>query len=782
MKIVNIDGQELENNILEIIKENSNYYLKKPRVDVILNNVMVNSKYTVLSEGDIIEFTYNGENNKYYVLDEEDDMSSINETKVIMPFIIPQYQMYPENTGVLGILYAHNNYKEWLFDNCNLIWAYKWIWSKEYWCDFVPIDNTVKIEDALIIDKIDVNNEFMSDEQQIINFFEDKLIDSYIFVALDMWAVSGWWKSDDEKFHINHPVLVYGYDKKSKLVYCADFLKSKYCKYTLTYDQFVGACIGGYYGGNQIVQIWKYNDIILKYNINTFKINVSDFIFSKNTLKNNFLSLGAYCNVLYGVDAIEKMCREIQGRIDVKRFWDLRHIHLIKVSIQVLEEMIIYFSEKGEILYNEKTLLIENVENTLAKISRIEIFLIKYLIKSKINKCDKENDSKLDDMLNDITELYALVFESLNKNMSLYEKYKIRRKWDLIKDNEKVDIREIDEKNSVHTGYFEYLIEVFEQHNNKNNSDFVNEKIKGCKKNIIVSDYYQNVFPFEIEEDGFACLGKKIAFRNPSSKSEKIYYYDENDRVVVIDYLSSIRERKYFVYKYDKNQIVRTKYKQKDDGLFIENIKMQVIDNNITYVYSFKPEKNERKLDVYIIEEEKCIESMRYRCNDLNLPIDKWINKKWAERKKYVYSNNGELLQIFIYDYDDNRKMIYSNFNKECGDFTNLNMQLEEKTIADQFCGTLHIQANVCNEKLYIKYKSKSHKVIFTSDNREVDDLSFSFLEEYDLEDEVANRFNILFAIEIYKHMKVNDIEIVYYFDEHKIDVSDGTFIYKCRI
>lgn len=781
MQILDSNNTKINEKKIEIIEVNGTYYLKS-NCDIILNNVLVNSRYVVVSKGDFFEIEDGLQTEKYYIVEDDETAELVekNDSRHCNPFIIPPYQMFPKLTGILGILYAHNNYKEWLFRNCNLIWAYKWIWNKAYWTDFVSENLFATSETTSIIDVTEIDKTDLINGNHIIEFMERELNGKYLFIELDMWVVGEWWNSDKEKYHLNHPVLIYGYDSAKKIVYCADFIKMKYRKYELDYDQFVGAVIGGYYGGERYFQTWKYNDVSLEYDIKLIKHDLKDFILSRNTRKHDYLYLGAYCNTLYGFEAIERIIKEIFSQLTINRFWDWRSIHIIKINNQIMKEFVCYLNSKSLIRQCMLDLLLNVIDNINSKTNTIELMLIKSRIKLSDGKSNKIFE-KMNEMISDMREFYAILFESLGDDISAYQKYKYRNNWDAIKlqdDEETINRDDI----YLHSENIKNLIESYYKYRDSNNLESINKVLNQSSYSIIVSDYYEDVFPYEIEEDGYACLGEEIGTRDESSINNKVYFYNSNNHVCAIEYSSAYKIRKYMIYQYDDNKILRLKYKKVGEELILENVKMQVEENEI-YVYSYKPEKNELKIDMYYIKEGKCIDSKRYRCNSTSMPLEKWVKEKWAEKKKYIYNKEGKLLQIYIYDYDGKRKMIYSNMNEQFGRFSNLNMQLGENKIVKQFVDELVSFVDVCsNRKICVELDSTTHTVIYKNIENENQIKSFSFLEEYDIKGEGINRFNLFFAMEILYFNKENKCHIEYYFDKEKIKVEDGTFISEYRL
>ena len=85
--------------------------------------------------------------------------------------------------------------------------------------------------------------------------------------------------------------------------------------------------------------------------------------------------------------------------------------------------------------------------------------------------------------------------------------------------------------------------------------------VKGCSAQRIVTDFYENVFPLEIQEDGFLCRGQVVEIET-GSIDEKKYYYDNNNRIIAIEYLDKMYKKCWLLFTYNSNEVVRLKFRE----------------------------------------------------------------------------------------------------------------------------------------------------------------------------------------------------------------------------
>lgn len=683
-------------------------------------------------------------------------MKIVDNDTISNPFVVPEYATYPEITAMLGILYAHNNYEEWVYNNFILLWAYEWIWDSTYWCDFKFGHSLIQYEMCPMIKKKKIDKNDLKDKANVIKFFEKNLSGNYIYVELDMISVAERWKKKEHRYHLSHPVLIYGFSRRERVFYCADFFEGKYKKFTLTYAQL----LTGYFGGDNYLYIWKYRDIRIKREHNIVFSQIKDFIKGKDTTKNNFLNLNVYYNVLYGFEALDRIRLNIKVSFELDKDIDLRSVHLIKVHNQIMKERLLYWKNHniGCICGIEKGELI--VDEIISNINILEMVCIKFKIKPDC-RYHKIISEKFEQVINQMKELYEVLLDIVDDNMDSVHRDELWNYWDKLKsyDDANSDVERLD----YHDNNLQRIIKIWREISSKQyNEEIIFKYIKECSQEKIVSDFYENIFPLEIQEDGFLCRGQIIEVET-GSIDEKKYYYD-NNQIIAIEYMDKVYKKCWFLYFYDKNKVFRFKFRQSSDAVIFESIKLEITENNCKTLYSYS--KGKRKVDVYYLNGDKVISSERYCCYDDNISIYKWIKNRWSQRREYIYAIDGELLQIFMYDYENTRKMIYSNLNRQLG----------EEQIMNEFYNILCNKLLVCDKVLNINLDTEAHKIVLTDNNSSV---VYKFLKEYDLNGKELERLGLLFGIEIYKVLEncKPKCSICYCVDSKEFKVLDGSFI-----
>lgn len=760
MKIYTSDGIEYDGKLLRCLSIDGIDYLKVDKNDnkyqVYLNHIKVNSEYSAVQEDDYVEVLDLQNSLKFYFSDKEH-----TENKWVNSFVIPAYKTYPESTAILGILSAHNNYKEWLYNNYILMWAYTWIWENAYWCDFKFGLNSVDGKFCRMISKEYVNKKKFDSEQKVIDFFEKTLIGNYIFVALDMIVIDSIWVNNEQnRNHGNHTVLFYGYNPIEKEFYCADFIDGIYKKYTLSYDVFYGAFCGGYYGGEEEFVIWRYNDVKEKIDKQLILDQIKDFIKCSDTTRNSFLNLNVYYNVQYGFDALERIKKRLYSLCIRNLKLDLRAINVISTNVRVMKERISYLGIVDK--YDDNIVAIE--KNMLTKLKKVEFLAVRYNIKRK--KIDIEAFIILiEEIISNMRVYYEFILSAMDSNnYSEIDKLKMWNKWDELK---RIDTKDNSLNVYEHEKNMELIIERLEEEAKvQKGIEFINNIKKASNKQIMTSDFYENVFPLEIEEDGFIRNGQ-IIYEDNSTKDKKTYYYDEKNRVCLIEYTDTNYFKCWLQYQYEDNKILRLKYREKPQGIVIENIKYLVDKDDLKYLYSYKKNITERKLVTYHYNNDMVNSFERFECRDNAIQIKNWLNGQWQKKGKYIYSNKGELLQILLKDYDNNVQSIYTNLNRQYG----------EEKIKEDFITKLNEFLH--NTKFVnIIFRRKEHKFIMQDMNKKRDNSSYVFLNEYQLDDSELKRISMIIAIEIYlAQKKWKDKKLFYYDGDLKIDISTNAFI-----
>lgn len=289
----------------------------------------------------------------------------------VNPFIVPTIQTYPEQTAIIGILEAHNN-RKWLMNNFILLWCYKVIWDKYYWCDFKfgNEKNDKDYCDNLVRDKVYKNFRWLN-KTYLIHECENIITqEKYILTCFDIYHIDVWWDGEEERYHSNHPVFVFGFDENKKIFYCADFIRGEYEIYELKFDDFYKAFRGGFLGGDSVINIWKYKETDTDIDIELINNQLVDFIESKDQTRISFLNDN--CDeLLFGIDALEKISDYYNNEIEGEKI-DVRPLHLIKVYVEVMKMRI------DTIINSEQHCKIkERLDNNIKTIKKIELMILK---------------------------------------------------------------------------------------------------------------------------------------------------------------------------------------------------------------------------------------------------------------------------------------------------------------------------------------------------------------------------------------------------------------------
>lgn len=763
MDLVDIDGNEYNGKLITVECINEVFYLKNNGDGIIkINNVVMIGEYAVLFSHDKIEIVHDEYTKILFAVEGKEFFENCKSDKFCNPFIVPQYQTFPESTAILGILYAHNNYEEWVYNNFGLIWAYIWIWDSSYWCDFKFGHNLIQYEMCPMIERKKVDKNNLQEKGEVIKFFKKELNGKYIYVSMDMISVDEWWGKEEQRYHCNHPVLVYGYNNDDEVFYCADFLRGKYKKFSLTHSQF----FDGYFGGDNHLYIWTYHDIRIEREHNFVTAQIKDFIKGKDTTKNDFLNLNVYYNVLYGFEALERICLNVKVKSELGKTIDLRSVHLIKVHNQIMRERLLYWKthnmgEEDAIVRGEQI-----IDEIISNITLLEMLCIKVIIKPNI-RYNMTISRKFDETINQMKLLYEILLDIVDNTIKDVQQDELWNNWDKLKKDDDInsDVEGVEYHNSNLQRLVNLWDEVLEKQYDKQS---ILKHVKGCSAQRIVTDFYENVFPLEIQEDGFLCRGQVVEIET-GSIDEKKYYYDNNNRIIAIEYLDKMYKKCWLLFTYNSNEVVRLKFREHSDKVVLDNIKLEVDENKRKTLYSYSKNKHDRKVDIYYLNNKQVISSERYCCHDESVSIYKWMKKRWSERREYIYAKNGELLQIFMYDYENARKMIYSNLNRQLG----------EEEIMKDFYNILCNQLNVCEKVLKIEFDTKVHKIVLIKNYDVNNNIVYKFLEEYDLDSYDLQRLGVLFGIEIYKVLEcyVPKCSIQYFIDGREIKIEDGSFI-----
>ena len=324
------------------------------------------------------------------------------------PFKIPLFKTYPEPTAVLGILYAHNNYCGWLFENYILIWCYEGIWDEHYWCDFKFGNELIDYEYCKYIKRSLVRKNKNSNEKNILYFFIDSLIKGkYIFVSLDMYNIKEWWDGTEKKRHLVHQVVFWGVNNKKRCFYCADFLRGQYETFELPFELFVKAYRGASALGEKYIKVWEFRDCNDGLDIEIIYSQLKDFVSSRDSTRINFLNKDDKKNILFGFQALDRIKRYYLEMINENV--DVRPIHLVKVYSEVMVHRLEFIN----VSYFKSDIV--SFKRIAAQCSKIELMILKnnYDKRCGLNKSINTTIDKTIDDLIDSTKKIKSKFELL---------------------------------------------------------------------------------------------------------------------------------------------------------------------------------------------------------------------------------------------------------------------------------------------------------------------------------------------------------------------------------
>lgn len=312
-----------------------------------------------------------------------------DETSNIMPIKYPIITTYTQHAHLIAILSAYEKTKGWIYSNYIQLYYNKDLIDNS-WSDFYfPMPYELRPSDCckwLITQKIDWNT--ISNKSDSIIDFLIRTIDSkhYAHFMINYYYIS------QSKYYMNenftHDILIYGYDKKTKVFHCADFLfdSTKYEFVTISFEDMENAfnhCIIEKYCSylNGLIYLYEYNENCdyefdernILNGIHQYWQSTQPEYWMLHNQKNSD-------SIVFGMDIYEAItkyihdCREIVDfQIDIRPFYLLYdHKKIMQVRLNYLKDNAEYYSRKK---YSELAIQYEELIK-LAK--KIFFVVIKY--------------------------------------------------------------------------------------------------------------------------------------------------------------------------------------------------------------------------------------------------------------------------------------------------------------------------------------------------------------------------------------------------------------------
>lgn len=670
---------------------------------------------------------------------------------MIHKFSIPKLQTFPDMTGILGILTALGVEKNWIYNNYLLLWSYERIDDENYWCDFKQGDYLID-RSMLPLKFIEYDKKVFDSKREVVIFLKKLLKKGYILTDLDTFYFDEWWTDKSIKEHNSHTVIIFGNTEEEFL--CADFLKGKYGFFSGKHIDIAEA----FFRGNNKIYGIEITNTKLEKNNDLLKNQILDFIHCSGNAVTNFLDLYTYENTLYGFEALKNIFLRIKICFEKNEFIDLRSIQMILIFVRVMKERVVFWNDNS--LTKKYDYIMDLCVKLEDKVFNLVILCMKINYKKKYTNKDYIY-GLTDNILKETTLLFEGLLECLDIKLSEVEKDILWKNWDKLK-KERVIIHKHEKaiEDEINYSFFETVKVKFNDClNEPNKLENIICDIKNECRVIYTNDFWKNVFQLDIEEKGFEKKGKIISGKEYNNQvTEKIYYFDNQNRIKMIEYKNKFMRTFYLIYVYEGNYIIR--YKVDKDSKTIHQILFDIHNKGkeIQYIYA----DSYKKLIMYEIEKGRKKRASIYKTSDLNMLDNMWIDSNWSENQEYIYSSKNELLQIIRTDYEKNNQLIYSN----------IGMHLNEGLIEEQFKGILNsiIQKESIkkNDKIIINFNTSIHMVTVKINNDIYD--SMIFLEEYKLYNEAVNRFTTIFSLEIFKYnekyelnmvLTVNNLEVI---------------------
>lgn len=337
-------------------------------------------------------------------------MNNVGKENTILQIKYPIITSYTSDAHMLAILNNYPSTEEWIFNNYINLWGER------------PPDN----EDAILIRFHSWLINRVCPYFKISHYGKDyfktnipdfliSIIDSgkYAAVLYDQYYVPI--SELYMNMHNEHGMLIYGYDKKMKIFYAADFFKKmKYSFATVSFDCIESAIINVLESELFGCEVIEFNNSNYKFSKSFLYNSLNNFLYSKNIAAENE-------NVIIGdaeLEQIQKgrytfgmknydLLKETLSRVlyEKKRFFDLKPLHVIFDHKVMMCERIKYLLNSG-VIDNSDSILDKyiNIKNK----SEINRSLI---VKFRITK----DYGLIDKIINNIN-----IVESLEKEAVTY--------------------------------------------------------------------------------------------------------------------------------------------------------------------------------------------------------------------------------------------------------------------------------------------------------------------------------------------------------------------------
>ena len=284
------------------------------------------------------------------------------EQKKILPINKPFISLYTQHAHLLSILAAHEETYPWIYSNYIQVYYDKNIdWADFYFSlprEIRPSESCSWISTSKIY-----RNDIIPIWNSIINFIIYYINnDCYVHTMLNYYYISLSRRYQHD--HLEHDMLIYGYDVQNKLFYVADFFKDwKYIFETISFAEIETAFLNLKYVTNYdylngLTYIYKYNPNC-DYNFNKNNIISSIINYMKPYTPEYWNSINSADgnNKVYGCEIYDALTYYLMSKAAIlKRFIDVRPFCLLLEHKKMMLRRLEYLLAQNIIPYEKKNL------------------------------------------------------------------------------------------------------------------------------------------------------------------------------------------------------------------------------------------------------------------------------------------------------------------------------------------------------------------------------------------------------------------------------------------
>ncbi len=343
-------------------------------------------------------------------------MNNVINESVILKVKYPVITSYTSDAHMLSILSSYPSTEAWVFNNYINLWGEEpcyengfsilrfHSWSIKKVCPYFKINHFKK--------------SFF--DSNITEFIISKIdMGKYIDVVYDQYYIPNTIQYKDK--HSIHDMLIYGYDRKQRLFFVADFFKySKYEFETVPFDCVETAIINALescvFGCDEIEFIhtnYKFSNYFLINSLNNYLHSQNIVAENENVIINEFeldqIEKGRYTFGIKNYSLLKQKLLKVL--LNETAFHVLKALHVIFDHKVMMCERLNYLANMGTIDYNDP--IIDEYSN----IKNISLLTRNLFIKFAHTK----DNRLLDKIINNINIIESLEVEALNylvKNIS----------------------------------------------------------------------------------------------------------------------------------------------------------------------------------------------------------------------------------------------------------------------------------------------------------------------------------------------------------------------------